>query len=149
MSYADGEALALTAVRANGNFDSNNSARGDWYIRHNGQAVNYAVLKPGEYVRERHGLGGGRIHHYQTIIQVWRTYQGATDVTALIGVVDSLLATLDTYRVMGDTTGDIIEAYPGMVREMQEVIAEPGGEPVWIYVEIVWHWTEQEKVTFA
>jgi hypothetical protein len=149
MTYAAGEALWLTRLRAMSNFDSGNSARGRWGIRNSGKSDHYAILKPGVHNREWLSITV-RWDHYQTIIQLWQRYVDDGDtLTDLEALVDAVLAELDKYRLIGDSGGTVQAANIVAVREVQEILAGPGEGPVWLMVELVGEWHEENTIAFA
>jgi hypothetical protein len=149
MSYSAGEALWLTRLRALSQFNTSNSTRGKFGIRNSGKSDHYAILVPGPWDRTYIGMNT-RMDTFRTIIQLWQRYiDDGTTMTDLEALVDAVLAELDTYPRIGDTTGNIIDAAIVEVRELQMILAEPGGGPAWLLVELVGEWHEQTAVTFA
>jgi hypothetical protein len=146
MSYQAGEALWLARLRAMPQFNGDNTSRGKWGIRNTGKGHQYAILKPGTHTREMIAMNR-RVNHYQTIIQLWQKYtedgQSAIDLTTL---TSSVLAYLDTYPQMGDTTEAVIGGQIIEVREMQQI---PPDAPVWLFVELVGAWDEENAISFA
>ena len=147
--YKDGEALWLTRLQAMPEFDAQNSARGHWGLMNKGKADHYAIIKPGAWERtkiSRHT----RLDRYQTIIQLWQRYkEDGSSLVDLEGLVASTLTELDKYRVMGDTSSNIIQANIIAVREVIEVRSSPADGPSWLYVELVGEWHEEIDISYA
>jgi hypothetical protein len=149
MSYAAGEVLWLTRLRAMSQFNEYNSARGKFGIRDTGASDHYAILKPGPWTRSKLSPTV-RLDTYRTVIQIYQHYlDDGTSMTDLETLVDAVLAELDTYRVMGDTTGAVIQANIVEAREMIWILAAPGEGPEWLLVELIGEWHEETTITYA
>lgn len=146
MTYLAGEALWLTRLQGMSQFDADNSSRGKWGMLNSGASDHYAILKPGANNRDKLGSNTRR-DQYRTIIQLWQRYvDDGTSLTNLETLVDNVLAELDTYWKMGDSTGGVIRAN---IVEVREYVQIPGDAPKWILAELVGEWHEQTSITYA
>jgi len=146
MSYQAGEALWLARLRDMSQFDGNNSGRGNWKLLNTGKASQYAILKPGEHTREMMSITT-RLNHYQTIIQLWQKYtEDGQSLIDLETLTSAVIAYIDTWPRLTDTTNSIQGAKINTIRELQQV---PPDGPVWILAELVGEWDEEQSVTFA
>lgn len=151
MSYSAGEALFLTQLQAMSQFDSGNSARGKWNILNSGNSSQYAILKQGTRARRKISPTK-RYEVHQTIIQLWQRYvDDGTSYTNLLALIDAVVAALDPYRIMGDTTGGVIQANITSVGEILVGPAPTGGGdgPLWLYCELVGEWHEETTINYA
>ena len=146
MGYSDGEALILTQVQGSSNFDSNNSARGNWKILNKGKSDHYAILRPGAYSTEF--ISYSNYHAmYRTVIEVWQRYTDETTThTNLYGYTkDAMEAVIDTPR-LGDTGGTIIDSSVTGSDEPPEEMWTDGGGPVWLRWSINVDWVEEKSI---
>ncbi len=58
-----------------------------------------------------------------------------------------MLARLDSYRKLGDTTDTVIDAFAGVGAEQKEGWTKGGEGPVWIVQEITVTWRERTTYT--
>ena len=112
LSYADGEALALTQIQAVSGFAASigNTSRGKYGILNTGKAAVYAILRPGGF--QRMWMAPKCVHtDNSTIVEVWQRYKDdGTTLTDLEANVQLILARLDLYRHMGDTQNKVLDA---------------------------------------
>jgi hypothetical protein len=149
MSYTAGEALALTQVRAATGFSSTNTSRGNWSIRNSGGSDHYAILRQGEFTRAFETF---RIDtaHWRTVIEVWQQYvDDGTSYTNLLTHVANLIARLDQYRKLADTTGTIQDANLTGGSAVMEIMGRSGDGPFWLKQDLYLDWSEESNVTFA
>jgi len=150
MSYQTGEANWLTRLQAMSQFTGNNSARGKWGLMNRGADNQYAILKPGP--AERVMISSiVRQNTWRTIIQLWQRYKDdGTSMTDLEALVSAVLTELDKYRFIGaGADAAIQDANITEVRETQEIRATPSGGPLWLMVELVGEWNEEETISPA
>ncbi len=149
--YSDGEALWLTRLQAMDQFNGENSSRGKWAQRNSGSAAQYAVLKPGEQVIQKHGMGGKKNALNHTIIQLWQRYkEHGTSMTDLEALVQNVIDELDQYPTIGDAGDTVIQGNIIQVRELRETYSSPTAKlPKWLYVELVGEWNEEIDITYA
>lgn len=148
MSYAAGEALALTVLQGATGFSSTNTARGKWGLLNSGLSDHYGILKPGEFVRSQ-GAMSMNISTYQTIVQIWQRYvDDGSSLTNLEGHVDNVITYFDTKRKLGDSGGTIVDAFIDAGREVSERWNKDGAL-VWLSQDLIVTWQEHNQVTYA
>ena len=148
MSYSAGEALILTQVQATTGFASTNTSRGKWGLLNKGVSDHYAIIKPGEFTREQIAMSANEAK-YKTVIQVWQRYKDDGDsMTNLETHVANIIAKLDQYRKVADTTGTIVDSFVSGGGEMQEMWNKDGGLS-WLKQDVTVTWLEHTTVTYA
>jgi hypothetical protein len=144
MTYAAGETLLLTRVRACTNFSATNTSQANWKILNRGESDHFAILRAGKAVPVWTTLAQYTVT-WRCIVEVWQRYKddGST-ATSLYGNVNALLAIL-TYPHLGGTIDDsTIEE----IGEAEEMWTKDGG-PAWLRQNITVVWQEETNVTFS
>lgn len=146
MSYADGEALWLTRLRAMSAYDTTNSGRGTYGMLNSGKADRYAILKPGDHERQMIAPTT-RWNIYRTVISLYRPWRDdGTTLTNLEADVDAVLTEMDKYRHLNDSTV-VTDANIATVREF--VALGPPDTPVWLRADLIGEWYEEEELTYS
>ena len=146
--YATGEAAIKTLVQAVTGFTSAQVSRGNWKVLNSGAAAVYAVLlsrpdEPRTFTTPRTVL-----ESWITIVQVWQRYKDdGTTYTNLATAIENVLAKIDKYPHLGDTSGYVEESTPTVEGEVQEMWRKGGG-PAWLRQDIAVRWTGRQTITF-
>lgn len=148
LSEANGEALILTRVQAVTGFASTNANYCNWKALNSGASDHYAIVKPGAFARDQLAMSANQTT-WQTVIEVWQRYKDdGTTGASLRTHVDNIIAALDQYRKLGDTTGAIMDAVISSGGEVQEMWVKDGG-PAWLRRDLTVTWQEFVNVTYA
>lgn len=143
MGYAAGETLLLAIIRTATGFTAANTARGDWKPLNNGGAAVYAILtrQPGE-VNQLTNTCFEQVHNCG--VEVWQRYKDdGTTATNLQAAVDTLIAKIEQYRRLNDTSANVIfESGATGVGEVEEMWNASGG-PHFLRQIINVQWREQ------
>lgn len=150
MSYQAGEQLILDTLRVLPEYTAENSARVNWLLLNTGKGGFYAILKPGESTEEIMGLGHGSVHiSQQTIIEVWRLYQGVADAVSLESEVETIKAHFRTYPHIGGGASSLyLDARVAGSSPMALKWLSEGGAR-WVEQDIIISWLEQQNITLA
>jgi len=153
MTESAGLTLIETMINAVSGFDSTGSAENiaiaKWGILNSGRSDHYAIIVPGVMNRPRSTLRT-RDSQYRTNVEVWQRYKDdGTTVTSLLGHVNNILAQLDKYRKLGDTTGAIRNSDAIEVSEVTEQWRENADGPSWVRRTIYIDWVEESTPTYA
>lgn len=157
MSYATGEAAALTIIQALSAWDSDNSysaANDSTFVTVDtllisGDDDKYCVLLPGEFEREPGTISGTEfITHWQTRIQIYVLVQPSGDAPEkrLASLRNDIINALDGYQGLNGQSG----VWGAMVTTGGEIfrpeLAE-GAERAFITQELILEWDEETTVT--
>lgn len=147
MSYAAGETLILTRVRACTGFSSSNTAQANWKIIGSGRDDCYAIIRAAETEPVSWQASNRMVIHWKTAIEVWqRLKDDGTSATSLYNAVNNLLA-IAAYPRLGDNTGTVQDAdieTIGIAEEMSR-----GDKAEWLRQTVTIGWYEVVPVTFA
>jgi hypothetical protein len=153
MSYSSGEALILAALQLHPNYDTRNSSRGKWGMLNSGKNAYYVILRPGPFELSTMGVsgvgagGGIRQATWTTQLMVYQRYvDDGTTMTNLEARVDEVIAQLDKYRNLGDTTNTIQKARVMSGGEVEVIDHEGSLWARWI-INVIWN--EERSVTYA
>lgn len=149
MSYAAGEAMIETQVKAADGFGLNNVSRGNYQILSNGKSDHYAILRMGGEQEVNWIAPTTYSASWMTVIEVWQRwiddYKTASD---LYTNVQSIVTRLLTYKDLDDTSGIILDNHLSMGDEPEEMYAKGGGLS-FLRMKIYFAWQEQQTVVFA
>lgn len=156
MSYADGEALILTAIRTATNFDSTNSGRNKYSLLNSGNADHYAITEPGAYTVQEQGIAGigsgsrtTKLTTWTCIVGVYQRYLDDGDSQAALEAYHTeVMEAIEKYRRLADTTDTIQKARVVGGPEMEYVTWTENG-PVWAKWPINIQFEEARLVTFS
>lgn len=149
MSYSAGEALILARVQAITGYTLGNTSRGDWGILNHGKAATYAIIRPGPFVRMWEG-STSNIATWTTIVEIWQRYtDDSTTLTNLEANVANVIAGIDAYKRMGDTTGFLIDFSLTSGSEVLSKWEKGGNGPAWLSQELSVTWKEEVDVTYS
>lgn len=149
MTYASGEALLLTQIRATTGFGSTNSSRGIFTIVNSGAAKSYAILRPDAFTNEQTALGAalGTTHKAQytrvwnTICELWvslRDYGSSLD--ELADRRQEIIERFDSYPHAADTGATIEDVTVTSGGNVFEVASQAG--PVFLRQDLTITWRE-------
>ena len=146
--YATGEASILTLLRNVTGFSSANTSRGDWGILNSGNADHYGIIKPGGFSRTQIAMSVNE-SDFNTVIQIWQRYKDdGTTLTSLEAHFINIVNYFDQYRKLGDTSGQIPEAFIKSGREVEEMWNKSGGLS-WLKWDLILVWQAQQEITYA
>lgn len=157
MSYNDGEALILTAIRTHANFNSQNSGRNKFGLLNSGNSSYYAITEPGPYTVQEQGQAGigasaGRVKKVRTwtcLVGIYQLYVDDGDTQAdLEERHEEVIEAIEQYRRLADTTDTIQKARVTGGPEMEYVSFTESG-PIWAKWVINVQWEEARLVAFA
>lgn len=155
MAYIDGEILAAQQIEQATGFSSLSVGRGTkWVYLNSGASDHYAILHKGAWVQDWNTLREAT-HTFRTVIEVIQTMATINDNTAtdnydiLLNYADAIIARLEAYRKLGDTSGTLRDANITGGEEVKELWLDQGKTLAWIYTAIYLDWSEDEQVTFA
>lgn len=156
MSYADGEALVLAAIRTHASFNNSNSGRNKFGLLNNGDSAFYAITEPGPFTVVEQGIGGvgsgGRVKKVRTwtcLVGVYQLYvDDGTTQDDLEEHFEEVMESIEKYRRLADTSGMIQKARVTGGPEMEYVMFGDSG-PLWAKWVINVQWEEARIVTFA
>ena len=149
MSEHTGIDLLAVQVKACTGFDRYNVSLSNWKVLNSGNSDHYAIIRPGPATRTASALTAKQ-NTYRTVIEVWQRYvDDGTTLTALLDWVDVIVARLDSYRKLADTTGELRDANVTALGDVTEQWREKGNGPSWLRREIVVEWVEEEVITYA
>ncbi len=147
MSYATVEAALLTVLRLHANFDSNNSAQGDYRQLARG-GTRFVVLMPGS-VPNREVIAAprrmGTLWEIQIQLFVLFTGEANTSSSTLIADRQSIMDHLDKYPTINGLTG-VTSAMVASVREPEPWVGE--SRKYW-KADIIYRVAEHVTVTIA
>ena len=146
MSYATGEAAALALLRANANYDSDNTSRGNWRIVNEG-GVRWVVLRQGAIKeRERDTFTDIRTL-WTTVIVVIRRFDSDQDTEqALQADVNTVLAIFDPKHKLN--AGNAIIDAMIVSSSDTEAIGE-GNRPMFYVKELNLEWQENTSGSYT
>jgi hypothetical protein len=145
MSYPAGETLLLAQLRSATGFAADNTDRGSWMLLNSGNSDHYAIIKPGVTKEDANNM----CWVHTADVQVWQWYtDDGTSATNLETWVQNIKSRLTLYRLLGDTTGAIMDSRVTGTEPIQERWKKDGGL-VWLSQTINVEWKEQEIVTYA
>lgn len=150
MSYSDGEALILTALRAIAGsvWSASNSGRGTWYLLNQGKSDHHAVIKPGAF-SSQFVTAAAIETDWQTVIEVWQAYvDDGSSLTNLEALSAAIIAKFAAEKTLDDTTGKVVDSFCSGGGEVQEMWTKGGG-PAWLRQDLYITWKEIENVTFS
>ena len=146
--YATGETNILTLLRSVSGFSSVNTSRGDWGILNSGSSDHYGIIKPGSFSRTQIAMSVNE-SDFNTVIQIWQRYKDdGTTLTNLEAHVANIISYFDQYQKLGDTSGQIPEAFIKSGREVEEMWNKSGGL-AWLKWDLILVWQAQQEITYA
>lgn len=148
MNEVDVMNLVAAQVRNVSGFSTSNVTVGKWGILNSGNSKVYAIIKPG--ATNRPPLTFSVFDNQgQTIIQVWQRYKDdGTTLTDLMANVDLIVARLDQYWQLADTSNTLRNADVSSKGEVTERWDNDGALS-WLSRDIVVSWQKEEAVTYA
>lgn len=153
MSESAGLTLIETIVDGVSGFNKSGSTQNvtisKWGILNSGRSDHYAIIVPGSVNRPRLTFRI-RDSQYRTNIEVWQRYKDDGDsLTSLLGHVANIVAEIDKYRFLGDTTGALRNADVIELSEVTEQWRNKGDGTSWLKREIYIDWQEESNVSYA
>ena len=148
MSYSAGEALILTQIQATSTFGSTNSSRANWKILNKGTARSHAIIRYGPFERQQNGMGGNYQTNWVTLCEVWVRYiDDSTTQIQLESAAAEIIERFDSWRLAGDSTGNIQDVFVRRGDEPQEMWTNNGDGPSWVRQILEIEWQELRTAT--
>lgn len=145
--YGTGEELIQSLIESVSGF-SGAVARGSWRALNGGKSARYAVLITRPTARQFETSRTIR-EDWETVVQIWIRYRDdGTTYTDLGDVVTAVLAKLDAYPHLNDTSGYVEDSTATIGGEVQEMW-RGGGGPAWLRQDVVIQWTGRQTIIFV
>lgn len=157
MSYADGEALILTAIQSHANFNSSNATRNKYMILNSGNAAYYAITEPGEWRNEEAGVAGigsggrqGKVRYWRCEVGVYQRYVDDGDTQAdLEEHYEEVMESIEKWRRLKDTTDSVQKVRIIGGPPMEYVSFRDTGGPQWAKWSMYVEWEERRDITLS
>lgn len=155
MSYATGEAAALTLIQtlaawgvSNSISTANDTTNKSVTLLQSGDSASYCILRPGEFEREALNVNqSGFVTRWQTVIELWvlRPTDGDAAEKTLATLRGDIINKLDAYYRLNKTSG-VLWAMVTRGGEIKDGELEEQGK-AFIRQEVVLEWDEETNVT--